>query len=164
MPTHRVNFSASHSVQRTCLNGHIISNWAETESEQMWCHKCGARTISACPACDGPLKGGRKNLPQQPSKPDAYCMHCGKALPWTEARLEAIRDAAKYVDGLNDEDRKILSEILPDLASTEPTPRTELAIVKMKSLFKKGGSTFVDATRKLLVDVVSDALKRRLFH
>src|ERR1700735_4377995 len=99
MSTHRVDFSASHSVQRTCLNGHIISNEANLEqSQQMWCHRCGAATIAACPACDGPLKGGEIFSPRQPLKPDAHCLHCGKALPWTETRLVAVREVAKYVD------------------------------------------------------------------
>lgn len=131
----------------------------------MWCDICGAKTIDACPSCSGPLKGAAKFAitTSQPTTPHAYCIHCGKALPWTEAHLDALRETAKYIDGLNDEDRKMLSEILPDIASKAQTPRTELAIVKMKSLFKKGGETFVEASRKILIDVMSEAVKKSLF-
>ena len=33
-------------------------------------------------------------------KPDAFCLHCGKALPWTEMHFAAIREIAEYVEPL----------------------------------------------------------------
>jgi len=57
----------------------------------------------------------------------------------------------------------MLALLLPDLTALESTPKTELAIVKMKSLLKKGGADFLDATKKILVDVVSDVVKKALF-
>ncbi|MGB7190717.1 MAG: DUF2321 domain-containing protein [Acidobacteriaceae bacterium] len=163
------DFSFTHSTQRTCLNGHVISNEADAEEGmtgqvQVWCHSCGSATIDRCPSCKGPLRGDRKAVFLTPSpKPDAYCVHCGKALPWTESHLEAVREVAQYVEAFDEEDRKMLVEILPDLASQESTPRTQIGIVKMKLLFKKGGSIFFDAANKILVDVVSETVRKSLF-
>jgi hypothetical protein len=116
------------------------------------------------PACDGPLRGEGVYGPVSAFPiPDAYCLHCGKALPWTEARFSAIREIADYVDTLNEKDRQTLTDLLPDLIAPEGTPKTELAIVKMKSLLKKGGADFLEATRKVLVDVVSEVVNKALF-
>lgn len=159
-----MDFGEEYSRQRTCLNGHVISNHAEYEPVQEFCAKCGVKSITECPRCKGYLRGAdnRRAYVSHP-KPDAYCVHCGVALPWTESHFNAVREVASYIDGLNDADRRTLEEILPDLASREPTPRTELGIIKMKGLFKKGGSAFLEASNKLLVDVLSEAVKKSLF-
>ena len=65
-------------------------------------------------------------------------------------------------DGLNEDDRAQLADILPDLISRAETPRTHLAAVKMKSLLKKGGSVFAEAVRKTIVDVTSETIKKIL--
>lgn len=164
MPVEYFDFSHSHSTQRACLNGHIVSNWANNEpSQQKWCSQCGKPTIVCCPACEGPLRGGSNYGPQQPTKPDDYCIHCGKALPWTERHLEAMREVAQLTDSLDDADRATLTDILPDLASKTATPQTQVGIVKMKKLFAKGGVAFVDVAKTILVDVVSETVKKALW-
>lgn len=164
MSFHRVDFSATHSKQRTCLSGHIITNDAsDDETPQMWCHICGKPTINACPACQGPLRGGEIYSPRQPSKTDSYCMHCGKPLPWTQTRMHAVSQLAEDIELLDNSDRKTLQEILPDIVSRSSTPTTQVSIVKMKSLLKKGGTVFMEVTQKILVDVVSETVKKALF-
>jgi hypothetical protein len=159
-----MQFQEQYCEQRTCLNGHVVSNEAEYEPVQEYCHKCGAKVIANCPKCDGLLRGQHKYRSVKPDpKPDAYCVHCGAPLPWTESHVAAVRDIASEIDSLNDTDRKTLGEILPDLVARETTPRTELGIVKMKTLLKKGGATFYEASNKLLVDVLSEAVKKSLF-
>lgn len=96
-------------------------------------------------------------------KPDAYCLHCGKALPWTQTHLDAMREIADCIESFNQSDRDTLQQIMPDLIAKEATPKTQVAIVKMKMLAKKGGSAFWDSTQKLLVDVVSETVKKSLF-
>lgn len=162
-----MDFSSTHSVQRTCLNGHVIDNEVlrgDEDNPQLWCHRCGAATIAACPICKGPLRGQHafRQLEASP-KPDAYCLHCGKALPWTEMHLAAMREVAEYVDSFTPEDKQMLRDILPDLAAKESTPKTQLAIVKMKRLLTKGGSMFLESAQKILVDVVSETAKKTLF-
>lgn len=163
-----MDFSDTHSTQRTCLNGHVVDNeadaWGTELNAQPYCQSCGAATINECPACHGSLRGHHKYRPLEPDpKPDSYCVHCGKALPWTETRIEAVKEIAKHIDALTDEDRTTLSEILPDLVCSANTPRTEIGIVKMKKLLKKGGETFAEGTKRVLIDVVSETIKKVLF-
>lgn len=164
-----MDFSFTHSTQRTCLNGHVISNEVDAEEDmtgqvQVWCHSCGSATIDRCPSCEGTLRGQKKyGAYVAKPKPDAYCLHCGKALPWTERHLEAVREVASYIEAFTDEERSMLADILPDLVSQESTPRTQVGVVKMKLLFKKGGAVFFDAANRILVDVVSETVRKSLF-
>jgi hypothetical protein len=159
-----MDFSSSHSRQRTCLNGHVVSNEADDEEAQLWCHLCGRATIDQCPACKGPLRGRAiHGAYVAKPKPDSYCLHCGKALPWTETHIIAVREIARFIDTFSEEDRSMLEQILPDLVSSESTPRTQVGIVKMKMLLKKGGADFWEGTRKILVDVVSETVQKALF-
>jgi hypothetical protein len=160
-----MDFSNTNTIQRTCLNGHVISNQAEFEpAAQPWCHLCGAATIDHCPACAGPLRGAYKYglLPPDP-KPDHYCLHCGKPLPWTEIHLAAVREIAEHIETFNELDRETLNQILPDLVAGESTPKTQIGVIKMKALLKKGGADFMEAANKVLVDVVSEVVKKALF-
>ena len=70
---------------------------------------------------------------------------------------------AEETEDLDAEDREQLDAILPDLIVKTETPRTQLAIVKLKKLIKKGGSAFAEALRKTLVDVLSESVKKVLF-
>ncbi|QHS51725.1 DUF2321 domain-containing protein [Edaphobacter sp. 12200R-103] len=157
-----MNFSSEYYGQVTCINGHVATNFYEGGDYQRWCGSCGKQTIAACPSCHWPLRGSYRDLIHS-REPDAYCLHCGKALPWTESKLDAVREVAKLVDGLTDNDRKTLNEILPDLISTEATPSTQVAALKMKSLVKKGGKVFAESVQKIIVDVISETAKKTLF-
>src|SRR6266404_1452810 len=143
----RIDFSVSYDVQQVCLNGHVTNNSASDEARnQHFCDLCGAKTITACPHCKGPIRGGHKYSPgPMHPPPEAYCLHCGRPFPWTQARFEAVREIAAVSDDLNAEDREQLAKILPDLIAKEETPRTQLAIVQLKRLLKKGGSAFAEA-------------------
>lgn len=157
-----MNFFSEYYVQVTCTNGHVADNFHKGGDYQRWCGHCGKQTIIACPSCGGPLRGSYRDMAVS-REPDAYCLHCGKALPWTESKLDAVREIAKLVDGLTDNDRKILNDILPDLISTEETPNTQIATLKMKSLIKKGGKVFAESVQKIIVDVISETAKKTLF-
>jgi hypothetical protein len=164
-----MDFSGTFYGQWTCLNGHVIRSNAPIDPEfddtffQQWCDKCGARVIARCPSCSGWLRGRRKAVITGHQTADSYCVHCGKALPWTETRFEAIREIADCIDSFSDIDKETLRQIMPDLIAKEGTPKTEVAIVKMKLLLKKGGSTFLESARKLLVDIVSETAQKALF-
>lgn len=164
-----MDFSGTHFGQWTCLNGHVVKNAAPLDPEyedvlfQQWCDRCGAQVIAKCPNCRGWLRGRHRQVLGGHATPDSYCLHCGKALPWTETRFEAMREIANCIESFNQGDRELLQQILPDLIAKQGTPKTEVAIVKMKLLLKKGGITFLEGTRKLLVDVVSETASKALF-
>ena len=159
------DFSHSYDVQEVCLNGHVTNNYTSDASKnQNFCEICGAKTITSCQHCKGPIRGGHKYSPGLTHpRPDAYCLHCGKPFPWTESKLTAVRAIAEQSEDLDAEDRKQLDTLLPDLIAKTETPRTQLAIVKLKKLIKKGGIAFAEALRKTLIDVVSESVKRVLF-
>jgi hypothetical protein len=165
MSSGRIDFSASYDVQQVCLNGHVTNNHASDEARnQTFCDRCGAKTITTCQHCKGPIRGGHKYGPgPMHPPPEAYCLHCGGAFPWTQSRFEAVRAIAAACEGLSEEDREQLTEVLPDLIAKEETPRTQLAIVQMKKLLKKGGSAFAEAVRKTIIDVASETIKKTLF-
>jgi len=165
MSSGRVNFSVSYDVQQVCLNGHVTNNHASDEARnQIFCDRCGAKTITACPHCKGPIRGGHKYNPSSPipGPPEAYCLHCGRPFPWTQASVDSLRAIAAVSEGLNEEDRAQLADILPDLISRSETPRTQFAAIKLKALLKKGGSVFAEAAHKIIVDVTSETIKKIL--
>lgn len=165
MSSSRVDFSPTHDVQQVCLNGHVTNNCSSDASRnQNFCEICGAKTITKCQHCKGPIRGGHKYSPG-PTHPrrDAYCLHCGRRFPWTESQLAAVRAIAEESEDLDAEDTERLDAILPDLIAKTETPQTQLAIVKFKKLVKKGGSAFAEALRKTLVDVFSESVKKILF-
>ena len=92
--------------------------------------------------------------------PEAYCLHCGRPYPWTLAKFEALRAIAAAAEGLSEEDRTQLEEIIPDLISKVETPRSQVVIIRMKKLLKKGGGVFYDAIRETIVDVTSETIKK----
>lgn len=159
------DFSQSYEVQQVCLIGHVTNNCASDASKnQNFCEICGAKTIASCQYCKGPIRGGHKFNPGPAHpRPDAYCLHCGKPFPWTESKLSAVRAIAEESENLDAQDREQLDTLLPDLIAKTETPRTQLAILKMKKLIKKGGSVFAEVLRKTLVDVVSESAKKVLF-
>jgi hypothetical protein len=164
MAIDHVDFSIDNATQRTCLNGHVISNHAADDPAQPYCDDCGAKTIDRCPACNGLLRGESNYRPTSPDpKPEKHCLHCGKAFPWTEAHIQAVLDIARYIDSLNEEDRLTLARILPDLVSEKGTPRTPTAIVHMRALLKKGGTLFAEAVQKSLETITSEAIRRATF-
>jgi len=143
----------------------VISNQASQEQHtQLFCSKCGAATIDKCPHCEHFLVGQSEYLAYDPfPTPDPYCMFCGKAYPWTDAKFEAMREIADYIPELTSDDRQTLVSILPDLLAKESTPRTEVGIVRMKVLLKKGGVVFATSAASVLKDVISTAVSKALF-
>jgi hypothetical protein len=126
MTTH-VDFSTSFSQQRTCLKGHVIDNDGRYEdAPQPFCSQCGSPTINQCPECQGPLRGAEiyRELPKSP-KPDAYCLHCGKPLPWTQAALKAAKEYTDELAELSPEDKAELKASFDEL--TTDTAQTHLA-------------------------------------
>jgi hypothetical protein len=161
----RVDFSASYDVQQVCLNGHVTNNHVSDEARnQIFCNRCGAKTITACQHCEGPIRGAHRYNPHSPTlpPPEAYCLHCGRPYPWTQASFDALRAIATVSEGLSDDDREQLAEMLPDLITREDTPRTHVVALKMKKLLKKGGTVFAEAVRKTIVDVTSETIKKIL--
>lgn len=144
MPSSWSDFSRSYDGQQVCLNGHVTNNYTSDASRnQNFCEMCGAKTVTTCQHCKGPIRGGHKYSPgpMHPT-PDAYCLHCGKPFPWTQSKLAAVRAIAEESEALDTQDREQLDAILPDLIAKTETPRTQLAICKAEETDQEGRKCF----------------------
>lgn len=155
-----------YDTAQICLNGHIINTMAASspQSNQKYCADCGAQTLTECPGCNLPIRG-HSNVPEvfgffDYDKPN-YCHNCGKPYPWTVTSLEAARELADELENLSFEERQQLKDSFPDLVKA--TPKTVVAETRFKKLMKKAGSDAYDGMKSILVDVVSEAVKKSVF-
>ena len=154
-----------HDVAQICLNGHVINSSSQTypQFNKKFCDKCGAETINACPSCQKPIRGkyhsrGVISVGGLPTPP--FCAECGKAFPWTEARLSAAREIADELE-VSDDDKEKLKGSLDDLV--RESPKTEVAKLKFKNVMRKAGSASLDIMKDTLSDVLSEVVKKSLF-
>lgn len=155
-----------YDTAQICTNGHLINTMAASspQSNQKHCAECGASTIMVCPSCNAAIRGyhhvpgviGFFNF-HKPS----YCYDCGQAYPWTASSLEAARELADELEGLNLEEREQLKNSFPDLVKN--TPKTVVAETRFKKIMKKAGSEAYDGMKSILVDVVSETVKKSVF-
>lgn len=155
---------SSYDVAQVCLNGHLVNSTAEDfpQFNETFCSKCGAKTITACSHCDTRIRGhlrgsfgvGELDLP-------AFCYNCGKPYPWVEASLAAAKELADEVDGLSPEERQALKGTLDDLV--RDTPKTQVAVARFKKIVSQAGRVAAEGLKKVLIDVVTEAVKRQLW-
>lgn len=155
-----------YDVAQICMNGHVVNEMAHSspQSNQKYCADCGAQTITACTECNDNIRG-YYHVPGvigffEYNKPN-YCHECGEPYPWTVGSLEAARELADEMENLSAEEREQLKNSFPDLV--RDTPKTVVAETRFKKLMTKAGSDAYDGMRTILVDVVSEAVKKSIF-
>jgi hypothetical protein len=159
--------AGSYDTAQICLNGHVINAISKLHSEanQNYCSECGERTITECPNCGIEIRG--QFVPdytfQRAPSYDApgYCRQCGVRLPWTQRRLDVARMLVEEFEQLTDAERKQLVGTFPDLFVE--TPRTAAAELTFKRLILKAGKEAADAMRRILLDILSEAVRKSLF-
>ena len=158
--------SSYYDTAQICINGHVINTMAQTspQSNQKFCTECGAETIMACPNCNASIRGyyhveGVVGFFEY-EKP-AYCYNCGQAFPWTNSSLEAAAELADELDGLNQEEKEQLKNSFPDLVRN--TSKTVVAETRFKKIMKKAGAEAYDGMKSILIDVVSETVKKSIF-
>lgn len=155
--------SGRYDVAQICLNGHIITTTATTKPErtQKYCDDCGAEAINGCPSCQAPIRGMYYgDVVYGPRKAPGYCYECGRPYPWTEAHLRAAAELIDLSDVM-DEQREALKKDLPDL--TVDTPRTKVAVARMRQFLDRAGGHIASAMKDLLVEIASETAKKTLF-
>lgn len=155
-----------YDTAQVCLNGHVTNSMAQTlqTSNQNHCDECGEKTIMACPECSTPIRG-EYQVPgvvaiTHYSAP-AFCHSCGTSFPWTQRKLDAAKELADEFEELTKKEREKLKGSLDDLISD--TPKTQVAEARFKRLMKKAGREAYDGMKSILVDVVSEAVKKSVF-
>jgi hypothetical protein len=153
-------------VAQICTNGHVTNSMSKDypDSNQDYCDKCGAATVTACPSCQVAIRGyyhvpGVIGLGRY--EPPAFCFKCGKPFTWTSATLQAAEELASELQGLTAEDREILKRSLPDLIREGPS--TRLAETRFKRIMARVGKEGYETMRSILTDIVSETVRKTLF-
>ena len=160
----------SYGVIQICRNGHILTDRADThELKQKFCSTCGSPIISQCEHCHVDIKGRARYMSQLPSgfgyyngdvSRPAYCIHCGRPYPWTELAKETIREIIRFSDALSEAEKEDFQRIIPDLIVE--TPRTQVAIFKLKNYLVKAGKEVGKMIKDILTDVAADVIKKTI--
>jgi len=155
-----------YDVAQICQNGHVINKRSKSEPDrnQQHCDKCGTSTITLCPKCQNPIRGAslvKSGFMSSIYSVPSFCDNCGSPFPWTESRLKAAHELAKEIDNINEEDRIILHSSIDDLV--RDTPSSNVAVIRFKKIMQKVGPSFASMFREILVDVLSETIKKTLF-
>jgi hypothetical protein len=154
----------AYEAAQVCVNGHPITEYADSSPEATVdrCPRCGAETITGCTNCEAIIRGHRRGgYPRfEPFSPPAFCHGCGKPHPWTEARIHAAKELAQLIEG-SPQDKKLLEASIDELVRDAPS--ATVAAVRFKSMVAKAGKTFADGFRDILVDVLSETVKKTIW-
>lgn len=148
---------------KICLNGHVhVETYPLTKDE--YCEICGAKLISKCPHCNSTIKEWNYNGVIVAGKPNytrpMYCRTCGKPYPWTESALEATILMIQEDTELSALERQNLESSLPDIISE--TPKTNLAMIRVKKALLTAGKFTADAIRQFVIDFGCELAKSAL--
>ena len=156
---------AEFDIAQICPNGHVANaNFQRyPEHNQAHCDKCGEATMVLCPQCERPIRGFC-HIPRVVSfrydRP-AHCHECGAAFPWTERAIQAAIELTVEAGNLSDDDAKVIRESVNDIV--RETPRTHLGAARFKRILSKVGEGTKNAVRDILVDVVSESVKKAIW-
>jgi hypothetical protein len=153
-----------------CGKGHLLTSFGDSQPDirSDYCPDCGEAVFGACPECGETIRGHyRPAYPlmdiingRSEREPPAYCHSCGKPYPWTSARLGAAKELVSLLDELSDDDKRELNESLIDIATDGP--RTEVGVLRVRSLLRRAGKETGRLVYKVAVDVASEAAKKAL--
>ncbi len=151
---------------QVCMNGHMISDAIEIEQDLMsnYCSKCGSKTITKCPACNGEIRGfyyveGLASF-EETTVP-SYCHICGNSYPWTLSAIEALSSLIQNDEKTTTEQKKSVIESIPDIL--HETPKTQEAASKFKRFLSASGKFTQEFALKLLVTIAGETAKGTLF-
>jgi hypothetical protein len=91
-------------VMQICENGHVVTMTAQGQPDQKveFCSVCGARALTACPACQAsisyklqPLQRLTGALGLSEQERPRHCAKCGKAFPWQEQAVAFLKDIGR---------------------------------------------------------------------
>lgn len=149
-----------------CTNGHVLNAaaLAYPDPDAAFCDRCGSPALSRCPSCAAPIRGefhisGMLSL--SPYSMPAYCHACGSAYPWTEERLAGAALLADEMDQLSTWEREQLKESIRAVACDAPTSAAHVA--RLKRLLARVGDAAADSFRQILVDIVTEAVRKALW-
>lgn len=153
-----------HTAQ-VCINGHLITDSFDNHPEfrKNYCPECGAETITKCPSCGAEIHGdydcGIVVIGGTPSV-ESYCYNCGEPYPWTKSAIENATLLIQEEEELSEQLKASVVESLPDIITE--TPKTNLAVVRLKKCFASAGKFTADAIRQFVIDFGCEFAKKSL--
>lgn len=155
----------TYDVALVCQNGHVINEFAASmpQFSKKFCTECGGLGISKCPGCTTPIQGscGSFEVPDDtPFHAPNFCHECGKPYPWTVARIQAAQQLVDMA-AASASDKESLKNGVPALLTN--TPQTPVVAAKWKQFLLGAGKQVADAGRDILVDVVSESVKKTIW-
>jgi hypothetical protein len=145
-----------------CRDGHVLTAVKEIRPETAtpFCPHCASPTLDSCESCGQPIPGEAMGSFFGGYVPPVYCRYCAAPMPWTAARLDALRDLTAIQEGLSDDERATLNRSWDEL--TRDTARTQVAVVHVKRLLPKLVGAGADAMRKILTEVATAEVRRQM--
>lgn len=155
---HRIGYDNA----QVCMNGHFITQFADTRPQGLknFCDKCGAPTTRICPKCSKRIQGFNHTSAIARKQPASFCHECGAPFPWTEQSLARAQQFAEEEANFNAEEREQLQQSLSEMVKQTNNP---LAVSRFKRLMTKGGKVVSDGLHDILVDVLSEAVKKTIW-
>lgn len=145
-----------------CLNGHVLSS--STKNYLKYCKQCGSETMSTCPSCKNYIHGEPVvEFPWLLGEyiPPSYCHECSNPYPWTSQVLENAIELIALDDDIPKEHKEIIKLALPDIITETPT--TPVAVAKYKKFMSVAADYTKNGMKNLLIDVISDTVKKSMF-
>lgn len=156
--------------QKVCLNGHQVTDHYSSPNDPNppeFCELCGEKVIVTCPNCEQAILGDRDIdgvvfLGSSTKAVPSYCKSCGDSYPWTKTILEGAAELVSLDDDLSDQDKQLIKSAIPDLLVE--TPKTKVAEAKFSKGYSKASKLVKDSLYNLLVDVLSETVKKTIFN
>jgi hypothetical protein len=155
-----------YDIAQICLNGHVTTSMARSypEFKKAFCDECGERTIMKCPTCQTDIKGDyhMEGVIGGPSYEEPkFCDSCGSAFPWTDRRTAAAKELIEVSDNLTVTEKEDFKKCIDDLVKSGPA--STVAQAKYKKYIGKVGSEIGKGMREILIDIVSESVRKTMF-
>ena len=155
-----------YDVAQVCGNGHVTNDRTRSSSvfNQKFCKRCGAETITQCPACKASIRGyfhveGVFSISATGMKAPPFCIECGKPYPWTEERLIAARQLVEEMD-LDVPEKTLVLEDLENII--RDTPKATASAVRFDRYLENVKPTLKQGFKTILTEIVSHSVKNVL--
>jgi hypothetical protein len=153
----------THYTAQVCKNGHLITQYYEdSNSQKSFCDECGEPTIIECENCGTNIQGDRiEGLPSLRYTVPKYCYNCGDPFVWTQRSLEAAEELADELQELDKDEKETLKLTISDL--TKGGPKVQVAKNRFKRIMGKVGRESAEAMKSILVDIISETVKKSIY-
>lgn len=152
----------AHDTALICMNGHSINSYYYDYSQfnTKFCKECGEINIFSCLHCNKEIRGSlRESFFLSSYDIPSYCTNCGRAYPWTDKKIESLKEAIMLSE-ISEDDKNEFKDNLPDIISE--TPRTRVAALKMKSIGTRMGKEIWSIVRDVFIDIASETAKKTM--